>query len=103
MTEKANCGLQNNTFLLRRGYIMTGNHYICNSNRIEVFFVYLLNFPKLSGLPFCVQFANITLFIAFCVKKNCETVKNCCRKAGYWKEIDIFAEDNLHSAIRGQT
>lgn len=55
MTEKANCGLQNNTFLLRRRYIMTDNHYICNSNRIEVFFVYLLNFPKLSGASLCVR------------------------------------------------
>ena len=55
MEEKANCGLQNNTFLLRRRYIMTGNHYICNSNRIEVFFVYLLNFPKLSGASLCVR------------------------------------------------
>ena len=44
---------------------------------------------------------RIQLFIAICVKKNSKTAKNRCMKAGYWKEFDIFAEENPRQAIRG--
>ena len=50
-----------------------------------------------------LRVVRIQLFIAICVKKNYNKVKKRCMKAGYWKEFDIFAEENLHSAIRGQT